>query len=231
MRNRFRLILLLVVGLPMAHTASSQSQSTATLRVKTDTAGVEVWLNGESMGRTPLTLRDLAAGKHRVSLLKDGYEDYLEDVVVSPSKSNSLFVVMKPRNIKLPDLPVTFKVVHRHLVGSCTGTLTVSADALDYKAENDADEFHIPIATLKSVARSIGPFLSRSIHTQHDFKTPSAEGLAFRIEAPGRAYTFVAFKDTRKDEVEVLSEKTRELYDVVYRLWTATLTLPHKSKK
>jgi hypothetical protein len=230
MRNQFKLILLLVVGVLMAHTTSAQSQSTATLRIKTDTTDVEVWLNGESMGRTPLTLRDLTTGKHRISLLKDGYEDHLEDVVVSPGKPNSLFVVMKPRNIKLPDLPVTFKVIHRHVVGSCRGTLMVSADALDYKAENDADKFHIPIATMKSVARSIGPFMAR-IQNMQQFDAPSTEGLAFRIEASGRAYTFLAFKDTRKDEFEVISEKTRELYDVVYRLWTATLTLPPKSKK
>lgn len=230
MRNQSKLILLLVVGLLTAHAASSQSQSAATLRIKTDTVGVEVWLNGESMGCTPLTLRDLPTGKHRISLLKDGYEDHLEDVAVSPAKSNSLFVVMKPRNIKLPDLPVTFKVVHQHLAGSCRGTLTVSADALDYRAENDADKFHLPFATMKSVARSIGPFPSQK-HTPQDFKIPSAHGLAFRIEAPGRAYTFVAFKDTRKDEVEIISEQTRDLYDVVYRLWTATLTLPHNSKK
>lgn len=230
MRNQSKLILLLVVGLLTAHAASAQSQSTATLRIKTDTAGVEVWLNGESVGRTPLTLRDLPAGKHRISLLKDGYEDHLEEVAVSPAKSNSLFVVMRPRNIKLPDLPVTFKVIHQHLAGSCRGTLTVSADALDYKAEDDADEFHIPVATMKSVARSMGPFLSRR-HSPQQFNVPSAERLAFRIEAPGRAYTFVAFKDTRKDEFEVLSEQTRELYDVVYRLWTATLTPPHNGKK
>lgn len=163
-------------------------------------------------------------------MLKDGYEDHLEDVAVSPGKPNSIFVVMKPRNIKLPDLPVAFKVIHRHLVGSCVGTLTVSAEALDYKAENDADGFHIPVAAVKSVARSVGPFLARR-HSPQEFNVPSAEGLAFRVEAPGRAYTFVAFEDTRKDEFEVLSEKTRELYDVVYRLWTATLTLPDKSKK
>ncbi|HEY9284201.1 MAG TPA: PEGA domain-containing protein [Pyrinomonadaceae bacterium] len=230
MRNHSKLTLLIFVGLLAARTASSQSQGAATLRIKTDTAGVEVWLNGESVGRTPLTLRDLTTGKHRISLLKDGYEDHLEDVAVSPGKPNSIFVVMKPRNIKLPDLPVTFKVIHRHLVESCMGTLTVSADALDYKAENDADGFHIPVATVKSVARSIGPFLARR-HSPQEFNVPSAEGLAFRVEAPGRAYTFVAFEDTRKDEFEVLSEKTRELYDVVYRLWTATLTLPDKSKK
>ncbi|MDQ5827563.1 MAG: PEGA domain-containing protein [Chloroflexota bacterium] len=230
MKNLFKLMLLLVAGLLAAHAASAQSQSTATLRIKTDTAGVEIWLNGESVGHTPLTLRELPAGKHRISLLKDGYEDRLEEVAVSPAKSNSLFVVMKPRSIKLPELPVTFKVIHQHLAGSCVGTLTVSADALDYKAENDTDEFHIPVATLKSVARSVGPFLTRRAAKQ-EFKSPSAEGLAFRVEAPGRAYTFVAFKDTRKDENEVLGEKTRELYDVVYRLWTAALTTSHESKK
>lgn len=225
-------MLLLAVGLLIAHAASAQSQDTATLRIKTDTADVEVWLDGESVGRTPLTLKNLPVGKHRIALLKDGYEDHPEEVEVSSGPAKSIFVVMKPRSVKLPDVPVEFKVFHWHRVfrwhktTSCWGTLTVSADALDYKAENDSDHFHIPIATIKSVARSVGP----NTGEMPVFDRSSTDEMAFRIEAPGRSYTFMAFKDTRKDAPEILSEKTRELYDVVFRLWSATLISPQKSK-
>lgn len=224
--------MLFAFGLLMTCGAAAQSQSTAALRVKTDIADVEVWLNGESKGRTPLTLRDLTTGKHRITLLKDGYEDHLQEVEVASGKPNSIFVVMKPRNVKLPDLPVTFKVAHWHRIfrwhntDSCRGTLTVSADALDYKAENDSDQFHIPIAKINSVARSVGPDVS-------DMAGPvvrPTDNMAFRIETSGRAYTFMAFKDTRKDAPEIRGEVTRELYEVVFRLWSATLNTPQKSK-
>jgi hypothetical protein len=227
MASQFRPILLFAVGLLIAHAASAQSQSTAALRVKTDTADVEVWLDGESVGRTPLTLRDLNPGKHRIALLKGGYEDYLQDVEVSPGPPNSIFVVMKPRNVKLPDLPVEFMVVDEGRRNEYVGKLTVSAEALDYKSENGAHQFHVPTATIKSVVRALSPVVGGMVR----FKSPnSKEVMAIRIEASGHTYTFIAFKETRKDSFEVANEKTRELFDVIYRLWFATLTPPQKSK-
>lgn len=228
MTRRLRLALLFAVGLLLTHAASAQSPGTATLRVKTDTAGVEVWLDGESVGRTPLTLREVAAGKHRIALLKDGYEDHAEDVEVSPGRANSLFVVMKPRSVKLPDLPVTFKVVDAGRREKYVGTLTVSAEALDYKSENGKHDFRVPVATIKSVVRALSPVVGG----MPQMKSPNSkdEVMAIRVEAPGHTYTFIAFKETRKDPFEVANEKTRELYDVVYRLWFATVNGPQKSK-
>jgi len=228
MARRFRPALLFAIGLLVAHAASAQSQSTATLRVKTDTADVEVWLDGESVGRTPLTLRNLTTGKRRISLLKDGYEDHLQDVEVSPGKTNSVFVVMKPRSVKLPDLPVEFKVVDAGRRSKYVGTLKVSAEALDYQAESGAKQFHIPVATIESVVRALSPVKGG----MPQFKSPNSkdEVMAIRIVTPDHTYIFIAFEDTRKDSFEVANKKTRELYDVIYRLWFATLSPPQKSK-
>jgi len=173
------------------------------------------------------SVRDMASGKHRLVLLKTGYEDHLQEIDVLANQSNSVFVVMKPLNITLPQLPVEFKAIHQHRLGTCAGVLTVSAEALDYKAENDADQFHIPIATIKSVSRSWGPVAGM---------TPMGIGgptdlMAFRIETPGRSYGFLAFKDTTNDPVKIASEKTRELYEVVYKLWSATLSPVGEIKK
>ena len=55
--------------------------------------------------------------------------------------------------------------------------------------------------------------------------------MAFRVEAPGRSYGFMAFKDTINDPVKIASEKTRELYEVVFKLWSATLSPLDKTKK
>ncbi|HEX8424136.1 MAG TPA: PEGA domain-containing protein [Pyrinomonadaceae bacterium] len=226
MTNRFRPVLLFAFGLLIAHAATAQSQSMATLRVKTDASDVEVWLDGESVGRTPLTLREIAAGKHRITLLKDGYEDHLQEVEVLPGQPNSVFVVMKLRNVKLPDLPVEFNVVHEHQLKSCRGTLTVTAEALNYKAENDADEFHIPVATIKSVIRTSGGTRGMA----PSFSALSTDNMVIRIETPGRGYSFWAFKERRKEPGKVANEKTTELYEIVFRLFTAALAPPQKSK-
>jgi hypothetical protein len=222
------LSLVLLLGLPFAvvsaclaqnSPAATNSQVTSVLRVKTDTGDVEVWLDGEKVGRTPLTLRTVGVGKHRLALTKDAYEDHFQEIEVLPSQTNSVFVVMKPREVALPPLPAEFKVIHQHRLGKCTGVLTVSTDFLDFKAVDDTDSFHIPIASIKSVARSWGSVAGLA---------PIGIGgptdlMAFRIETPGRSYGFLAFKDTVDDPMKVASEKTRELYYLVFKLWSATL--------
>ncbi len=196
----------------------AEQQPTGSLRIKTDAAEVQVLLDGKEMGSTPLTLRQVGAGRHQLLLVKQGYDDYTQEVEISPAKPVSLFVVMKPDNITLPALPVQFKVIHQHRLGTCVGVLTVTAEALEYKAENDDDKFYIPISTIKSVARSWGPTLGVvGINAPTDL-------MAFRIETPGRSYGFMAFKDSIKDPVAVASVKTKELFEVVYKLWSATLS-------
>ena len=211
----------------LASISSAQGQTTGVVRVKTDTTGVAVWLDGEDAGRTPLTFRNLTTGKHRLVLAKDGYEDHLQEIDVSPGQPNSIFVVMKPLALQLPALPVEFKVIHQHRLGTCVGALTVSAEALDYKATNDSDQFHIPIATIKGLSRSWGPVAGMM---PIGIRGPT-DMMAFRVETPGRSYGFLAFKDTVDDQMKVAGERTRELYEVVYKLWSATLSPAEKDKK
>jgi hypothetical protein len=213
-------LVLTLISFAIVFAVPVRPQSTGVLRVKTDTSDVHIWLDGEEVGRAPLTLRTVASGKRRLALMKDGYEDHQQEIEVLPNQTNSIFVVMKPLTLKLPALPTEFKAIHQHRTGTCVGTLTVSAEALDYKAINDSDRFHIPIAGIKSVARSWGPVAGLApmgIRAPTDF-------MAFRIETSGRSYGFFAFKDTPDDSVKVASEKTRELYEVVFKLWSATLT-------
>ncbi|MGH9851502.1 MAG: PEGA domain-containing protein [Blastocatellia bacterium] len=189
------------------------------LRVKTDVPDVQVILDDKEAGRTPLTLRSVPAGLRHLTLVKEGYEDHTQQVEVADQKTASVFVVMKPVTTPLPELPVEFKVMHQHKFGYCVGILTVSAKALDYKADRDEDRFQIPIQTLKSVSRSWGPVPGMApggINAQTDM-------MACRIETPDRAYGFLAYKDQIGEEMKVASQKTKELFDVVYRLWTDTL--------
>lgn len=221
MTSQFRTILLIAVGLLIPQAPSAQDSTTGKLRIKTDTADVEVLLNGESVGRTPLTLKGLTSGKHRITLSKDGYEDYLQEIDVWPDKTNVIFVVMKPGTVKLPDLPVEFRVVDDGRRSKYVGTLTVSAEALYYKADDNSKEFRVPISTIKSVVRALTPIIN--FRPTSTFKSPNSkdEVMSIRIEASSHTYTFIAFEGTRKDPFEVADQKTKELYDVLYRVWHA----------
>lgn len=209
---------------PPGQVEQPHTSASASLRIKTDVPDVQVIIDDKEMGRTPLTLRSLDAGSHRLTLAKEGYEDHLQQIEVAAQKPASIFIVMKPENLPLPQLPVEFKVMHQHRFGYCVGLLTVTADTLDYKAEKDEDRFHIPIQSLKSVSRSWGPVAGLA-----PFGVNAAtEAMAFRIEAPGRSYGFLAYKDQIGEQMSIASKRTKELFDVVYRLWTDTLRAERK---
>lgn len=203
--------------LPIA--LGAQDKPPGSIRVKTDASDVQVFLDDAEVGRTPLTLKPVTAGTHRLTLLKQGYEDHTEQVDVSPAKTATVFVVMKPLTAKLPELPAHFKAMHQHRLGYCVGVLTVTAEALDYKSEKNDDVFHLPISELKSVSRSWGPVPG----VAPGGINASTDAMACRIEAPGRAYGFLAFKESTDDAMSVASARTKELYELVYSLWTASL--------
>lgn len=202
----------------------SPTAAAGALRVKTDVTGVQVILDDKEVGNTPLTLRSLAAGAHRLILVKEGYEDDLQQIEIIAEKTAAVFVVMKPIRRPMPELPVEFKVMHQHRLGYCVGALTVSAEALDFKAEQEEDRFHIPVQTLKSVSRSWGPIPGMAPGGVN----ASTDMMAFRIEAPGRSYGFLAYKEQIGEDMKVASEKTKELFEIVYKLWTATLKSKEK---
>ncbi len=195
------------------------------LRVKSDVSEVEVSLDGKSAGKTPLTVGAVAAGAHRVTLTKPGYEDREEQVMVEAGATAKLFVVMKPLPAEPPKLPVQFYVIHQHRAGACSGILTVTADAVEYRSHDGKDVFHIPIAEMRSVSRSMGALPNVSWNLPHEY-------LGCRIEGPGRSYGFFAYEEDPKlagtpaeNRVKFVdtAAKTKELFELVYRLWSVTL--------
>jgi hypothetical protein len=197
----------------------AQDKPSGSIRVKTDASDVQVFLDDAEAGRTPLTLKPVAVGMHRLTFVRQGYEDHTEQVEVSPEKTASVFVVMKPLSSKLPELPAHFKAMHQHRLGYCVGVLTVTTEALDYKSEKNDDVFHLPIRELKSVSRSWGPVPGMAPAGIN----ATTDSMGFRVEAPGRAYGFLAFKETTADPMSVASARTKELYELVYSLWSASL--------
>jgi hypothetical protein len=62
------------------------------LSVVTDPAGAAVYVNGESKGVTPLQIDRIAAGDHRVTVVKDGYLENSRVVRVEPGEEQALEV-------------------------------------------------------------------------------------------------------------------------------------------
>src|SRR5574340_1815223 len=126
MRRRGLQVLLLLAAIPLAAADGS-------LRVKADVTGAEVYLDGRNVGAAPLMIHSLPGGTHKLVLVKPGYEDYTQDVEVQPGQTAKVFVVMKPLPKPAPVLPVKFYALHQHRAGACSGILTVTAEAVEYR--------------------------------------------------------------------------------------------------
>jgi len=204
-----------------------------TLRVKTDVSAVEVFLDGKSVGTTPVTLPAIAAGTHDLTLAKDGYKDHTQQVDIKAGETLRLFVVMKAEDRPLPELPVTYPAFHKHAAGYCTGELTVTKDAVSYKAKDSHDVFNVPIRDMKLVARSSGA--SGGLIPLPNLAVGMLLGLW--IEGPGRNYTFYVMEDDpEKIKGGVLVDayalaRTKEVYEIVSRLWNDVLTERKKAEK
>lgn len=202
-----------------------------TLRIKTDVTAVEVFLDGKSVGTTPATIPAIPAGTHSLTLAKDGFKDHTQQVEIRAGETVKLFVVMKAEDRPPPELPVSYPVLHRHAAGYCTGQLTVTREAVIYKAKDSHDAFNIPIRDMQIVARSGG-----ASGTMFPAFQPGML-LGLWIEGPGRNYTFYVMEDDpEKIKGGVLVDayalaRTKELYELVSRLWNDVLTERKKAEK
>jgi tetratricopeptide (TPR) repeat protein len=71
------------------------------LVVKTTPAGATIMVDGKQRGTSPITLGDLRSGDHQVKAVKDGYEEFVQEVEVMPYSTENIHLAMKPLVDKL----------------------------------------------------------------------------------------------------------------------------------
>src|SRR5882672_6706687 len=95
----------LCVSAAMAAFLMAGAETPGTLAVASEPAGAAVYVDGQFVGQTPLDVKNLQPGDHRVRLVKDGYLENGRVVNVSAGKTGSLQVRLTARNASdaLPD--------------------------------------------------------------------------------------------------------------------------------
>lgn len=68
------------------------------LRVQSQPFGAQIEVDGELVGETPFTMRELLIGEHTVTVRKDGFSAYTERVQVSESSTTDLNVNLVSKN-------------------------------------------------------------------------------------------------------------------------------------
>jgi hypothetical protein len=77
---------------PSAPTA----RSAGSLKIVSGPAGASVAIDGQARGRTPITLSDVGAGDHRVTLTMDGYLENSRTVTVAVGRESNVQVTLTP---------------------------------------------------------------------------------------------------------------------------------------
>jgi hypothetical protein len=108
--------------------------------------GAQVIIDGRASGQTGsngrLEITPAPAGDHTVEVVAKPYNNFKEKVTLSPGRVLTL----------TPNLLASMPVEHRHVVGSCKGTLIVGQGRVQYRASSAKDSFDYPLTSVKKAA-------------------------------------------------------------------------------
>lgn len=118
----------------------------ASLSLDTDVPGASVFIDRQFVGNTPLSLDKLQPGSKRIQVTATGFDSVQKTIELNPGP-NSVTI-----RVKEVTLNASTKVVHKHGMGSCEGTLTATLDGLRYDTTNKGDAFTLPYAQVEAFA-------------------------------------------------------------------------------
>ncbi len=113
------------------------------LRVEADVPGALVFLDRKPVGKTPLELRDVPPGSHRLNVTAEGFEMYSETIDLESGRRE---VSVRFKEVRLDE---ALDVVHKHAIGSCRGRLVATTEGLRYETSEANDAFRAPFTALE----------------------------------------------------------------------------------
>jgi hypothetical protein len=114
------------------------------LRVRSDVPGASVFLDRKFLGTTPLDVDGLDPGSHRLNVSAEGYDGQAQAIQIGDTPAE---VEVRFKEVTLH---ASIPVLHKHAVGSCTGTLVAETSGLRYETANAADAFTIGFGDLEA---------------------------------------------------------------------------------
>ena len=114
-----------------------------TLRIESDVAGAQVFIDRQFIGAAPVTTTDVKPGTHQINVSATGYDQYAQSISVEPGSRDLMIRFKEVR------LDAKAEVVHKHGIGSCRGTLVATPQGLRYDTTNKGDAFTVPLTNLE----------------------------------------------------------------------------------
>jgi len=115
-----------------------------TLRIASDVAGAQVFIDRQFVGAAPITTTDVKPGTHQINVSATGYDQYAQSIDLAPGLRE---VMVRFKEVRLD---ARAEVVHKHGIGSCRGTLVATPQGLRYDTTNQGDAFTVPLTNLET---------------------------------------------------------------------------------
>jgi hypothetical protein len=115
-----------------------------TLRIETDVAGAQVFIDRQFAGAAPLLAENITPGSHQLNISAEGFDSYAATVDVSPGSRD---ILVRFREVRLD---TALDVIHRHRIGSCRGQLVATPQGLRYETSNRDDSFTVGLVELEA---------------------------------------------------------------------------------
>ena len=114
------------------------------LLVDSDVAGASVFVDRKYVGTTPLRSTEVAAGTHQLNASASGEDGLVQNIDVGGSGETT--IALKFHEVRLN---AQVAAVHKHGIGSCTGTLMATPAGISYQTDNKKDAFAFPLRDLE----------------------------------------------------------------------------------
>jgi hypothetical protein len=130
---------------PAPESAPERPAAMPVLRVISNVAGADVFIDRTFAGKTPVETRDITAGSHQINVSAQGYDAMSRRVEVSADAPTEVTF-----SLKATALDTTVQVVHKHRLGSCEGRLSATPAGLAYMPTSGDDAFQASLAAVET---------------------------------------------------------------------------------
>lgn len=123
--------------------APEAAPTTATLIFESDVPDTGVFIDRVYIGQAPVTAKDVKPGPHTISVSATGYDGFRDTIDIAAGTRTLSYKFKEIR------LDASTPVVHKHAIGSCSGTLRATPKGLAYDTDNPNDHFSVALTDLE----------------------------------------------------------------------------------
>jgi len=118
--------------------------TTATLVFESDVPDTGVFIDRVYIGQAPVTAKDVKPGPHMINVSATGYEGFAETVEIAAGPRTLSYKFKEIR------LNATTPAVHKHTIGSCSGSLRATPKGLTYDTQDPNDHFSVALTDIET---------------------------------------------------------------------------------